>query len=80
LAHANIPQLVKLLSCCEPLDEEDVLGEAFRKAGKLGEFSAKFDLTRSGILREALNDKMDASRQAELDGFYVYGLQPVDFG
>jgi hypothetical protein len=76
MTNAGVPELVQLLSSCTTLGEEDVLGEGFRKAGKLGEFAMKFDPTRSGILDVAAKELLDGEKgeiEAELEGFYVYG-------
>jgi hypothetical protein len=76
MTNAGVPELVRLLSSCTTLGEEDVLGEGFRKAGKLGEFAVKFDPSRSGILDVAAKELLDVERgevEAELEGFYVYG-------
>ncbi|EJD46042.1 hypothetical protein AURDEDRAFT_113761 [Auricularia subglabra TFB-10046 SS5] len=81
---ASVAELDKLAAACQPatfgVNQEDVLDESYRKAGKLDnkDFAINIDLVRSGLL-QAVHDGLfswEASPrniQAELYKLNVYG-------
>ncbi|XP_055332138.1 uncharacterized protein LOC129584061 [Paramacrobiotus metropolitanus] len=84
LHNASAADVEQLARACDAatfgLNKEDVYDETYRKAGKMdvGDFAAKFDVERSGILARVKNDLLDGRSSAkavecELYKLNVYG-------
>lgn len=81
---ASVPELDKLAAACQPatfgVNEQDVLDESYRKAGKLdrNDFSLSIDVVGSGLLRAVKNalfswEESPRDIKAELYKLNVYG-------